>query len=30
MAWTKIMAHGTSGDDFRHLKSSNLKVKVIL
>ncbi len=30
MARSKIMAHGTLGDDFINLKSSNIKVKVIL
>jgi hypothetical protein len=29
-ARTKIMAHGTFGDDFRHSKSSHIKVKVTL
>ncbi len=30
IACTKIIARGTSGDDFIHLKTSNIKFKVIL
>ncbi len=30
MAHTKIMARGTSGDDFMHLKTSNIQSRVIL
>jgi hypothetical protein len=30
MAHTKIMARGTSGDDFMHLKTSHIKSRVKL